>query len=202
MTSQTELTRRAPHLERFTDIRPIVVEGFPDAHTLWLRVDNQSFMIDSGAGYFDTKKEAEWARNMLCIAIDSILQCAVKGALEQAESVAKYVFLSTDKGGRLVLDERAVDNIATSIRALRYQAEDFMMRFLPVRTVADLETLNADEILAGYRSAERGDPEPGENRGRAFWHGWRNAMIDIGELPMDDAARQLAREIVRRRKAT
>ena len=70
--------------------------------------------------------------------------------------------------------------------------------FLPVRTVADLETLDANSILDGYRSANRGDPEPGENRGRAFWHGWRNRMIDLGELPVDDAARQLAREFNRR----
>lgn len=68
------------------------------------------------------------------------------------------------------------------------------MTFEPVRTLADLNSLNEDDIVEGYLSAERGDPEPGENRGRAFWHGWRNRMRDIGELPSDDAATQLARE--------
>ena len=72
-----------------------------------------------------------------------------------------------------------------------------MTVFVPVRTLEDLETLNEVEIVEGYMSAVADDPEPGENRGRSFWHGWRNRMMDIGELPMDDAAGQLAREFVR-----
>lgn len=71
------------------------------------------------------------------------------------------------------------------------------MNFEPVRTVADLDTLDEAEIIDGYRSAERGDPEPGPNRGRAYWHGWRNRMIDLGVIPGDDASRQLAHEFVR-----
>ena len=70
------------------------------------------------------------------------------------------------------------------------------MNFLPVSTKADLDTLDHDEIVEGYISTKRGDPEPGENRGRAYWHGWRNAMIDMGEIDPDDACRQLAREVV------
>lgn len=70
------------------------------------------------------------------------------------------------------------------------------MKFEPVRTLADLETLDRDQIVEGHLSAERGDPEPGPNRGRSFWHGWRNRMIDLGELPGDDASRALAREYV------
>jgi hypothetical protein len=73
--------------------------------------------------------------------------------------------------------------------------------FEPVRTVADLNTLDANEILEGYRSAERGDPEPGPNRGRAYWHGWRNRMIDMHELPMDDAARKLVADFIAHDKA-
>jgi hypothetical protein len=69
------------------------------------------------------------------------------------------------------------------------------MRFEPIRTLADLDALDQDEIVAGYCEARRGDPEPGPNRNRAYWHGWRNAMIDMGELPTDDASRQLAREV-------
>jgi hypothetical protein len=68
------------------------------------------------------------------------------------------------------------------------------MKFEPVRTMADLELLDEKQIVEGYLSAERGDPEPGPNRGRSFWHGWRNRMIDLGELPGDDASRSLARE--------
>lgn len=42
------------------------------------------------------------------------------------------------------------------------------MKFTPVSTLADLESLDQEAIIEGYRSAERGDPEPGPNRGRAF----------------------------------
>lgn len=70
------------------------------------------------------------------------------------------------------------------------------MNFEPVRTKADLDTLDFADVLEGYLSTERGDPEPGPNRGRAFWHGWRNRMIDLHELPPDDASHQLAHEVV------
>lgn len=76
------------------------------------------------------------------------------------------------------------------------------MNFEPVRTKADLDSLDFVDILNGYLSAERGDPEPGPNRGRAFWHGWRNRMIDLGELPPDVASRQLARELLGTRSRT
>ena len=72
------------------------------------------------------------------------------------------------------------------------------MRFEPVRTLADLETLCESEVVEGYVKTERGDPEPGENRGRAFWHGWRNRMMDLNGLPHDDASRQLVAEYVAR----
>jgi hypothetical protein len=66
-----------------------------------------------------------------------------------------------------------------------------MSAFEPVRTLEDLYALDVDQICEGYRSYERGDPEPGANRGRAFWHGWRNAKADLtGET--DEAQRQLA----------
>lgn len=74
------------------------------------------------------------------------------------------------------------------------------MKFAPVRTLDDLDSLNEADILEGYRLTERGDPEPGENRGRAFWHGWRNRMMDYGELPQDEASGQLAREFVASRR--
>lgn len=76
-----------------------------------------------------------------------------------------------------------------------------MSAFEPVSTYADLQTLNQNDIVDGYMSAERGDPEPGENRGRAYWHGWRNRMIDLGVIRKDDAAAQLAREYLAAQRA-
>lgn len=66
-----------------------------------------------------------------------------------------------------------------------------MSVFAPVRTLDDLDTLSEADIIEGYTTAQRGDPEPGENRGRAFWHGWRNRMIDLGVIEGDDAAAAL-----------
>ena len=70
------------------------------------------------------------------------------------------------------------------------------MNFAPVSTIADLESLDQDAIVEGYASAERGDPEPGPNRGRAFWHGWRNRMMDLGVIEHDAASRQLVSEFI------
>jgi hypothetical protein len=75
------------------------------------------------------------------------------------------------------------------------------MNFEPVKTKADLDSLDQADVLEGYMSAERGDPEPGPNRGRAFWHGWRNRMIDLGQIPSDDASRQLVKEVVEAMRA-
>ena len=53
--------------------------------------------------------------------------------------------------------------------------------FVPVSTIEDLAGLDDDAIVEGYREGLRAspdEPEPGLNRGRAFWHGWCNAMRD------------------------
>ena len=69
------------------------------------------------------------------------------------------------------------------------------MNFEPVTTKADLLALDADEITLGYMEAQRGDPEPGVNRGRSYWHGWRNRMMDMGEIDIDAGHRRLVHEI-------
>ena len=71
------------------------------------------------------------------------------------------------------------------------------MGFSRVSTMADLETLDQNEVVEGHLSAERGDPEPGPNRGRAFWHGWRTRMMDLGEIEVDDDHRNLVREYLK-----
>lgn len=63
--------------------------------------------------------------------------------------------------------------------------EDSAVAFPPVITLDDLDSLDDADMREGYMSAERGDPEPGENRGRAFWHGWRVRMMDYGVLKID-----------------
>jgi hypothetical protein len=68
------------------------------------------------------------------------------------------------------------------------------MNFKPVTTFDDLDGLDQDQIIEGYMSAEVGDPEPGPNRGRSYWHGWRCRMMDYGKLPIDEGHRNLTRE--------
>ncbi|MBP2291021.1 hypothetical protein [Azospirillum rugosum] len=65
---------------------------------------------------------------------------------------------------------------------------------VPVEKLGDLNRLDADEIRDGYMEGISPDsPEPGNNRSRAFWHGWRNARIDRGHHEKDEAAKELAR---------
>ena len=75
-----------------------------------------------------------------------------------------------------------------------------MSVFAPVTTLEDLDSLNDAELLEGYQSAERGDPEPGENRGRSFWHGWRCRMFDYGVLKAPPEHAGLARDWVKRER--
>lgn len=49
----------------------------------------------------------------------------------------------------------------------------------PVVTAEELDSLEPAEVLEGYMDGLR-DPihEPGDNRSKAYWHGWRNAAND------------------------
>jgi len=48
----------------------------------------------------------------------------------------------------------------------------------PVETLGDLATIDQDECLAGYLDAMRGEPAPGNNRCRSYWHGYMNGTAD------------------------
>lgn len=67
--------------------------------------------------------------------------------------------------------------------------------FEPPRTAEDLDSLNDDEIWEGSRDYQHGDPEPGLNRGRAYWYGWHVAAMNHGDRETDDAMRDLVRAI-------
>lgn len=64
----------------------------------------------------------------------------------------------------------------------------------PVTTMADLLTLDGDEITEGYRDGRSGEPEPGGNRSRAYWHGWRCGACDAGRIQKDIAMVLLIRD--------
>lgn len=70
-----------------------------------------------------------------------------------------------------------------------------------MRTVPDLATLDAldtDEVVAGYHDGRAGEPEPGDNRSLAYWHGWRNGAADSNRRAIDQEQRRLAHLVVRR----
>jgi hypothetical protein len=62
---------KASELKRYVDIRPVVMEGFPDAHHVFLQVTNQSFCVSPHG--CETKEMAEWMRDMLCVALAKIV---------------------------------------------------------------------------------------------------------------------------------
>jgi hypothetical protein len=67
-----------------------------------------------------------------------------------------------------------------------------MPEFLPVATIMDFQTLDEAEVLLGYMEGFDGSPVPGSGASRAFYHGWRNGMVDGGFAQPDESQRQLA----------
>lgn len=70
-----------------------------------------------------------------------------------------------------------------------------MAEFDKVERAADLALLDSGEIVAGYRDGLGGGAEPGSNRSRSFWHGWRNGMVDSGRIALDGAQHALELEL-------
>lgn len=58
-------TRRHPEMEHYT-----MIEKQAGTYALWLKVGVQSFKIWDG---FDTRKEALWMQDMLCIALARVV---------------------------------------------------------------------------------------------------------------------------------
>ena len=57
-------------LRKFIDIKPVVVDGEPDAHNVFLHVTNQRFCLTP---YAETKDDAEWMADMLAVALERIV---------------------------------------------------------------------------------------------------------------------------------
>lgn len=59
-------------MQKYTDIKPVVMEGFPDAHHVFLQFTNQRFCVTPHG--CNTKEDAEWMRDQLCVALDQIVR--------------------------------------------------------------------------------------------------------------------------------
>ncbi len=71
----------------------------------------------------------------------------------------------------------------------------------PVVTLAELDTLDDDELLEGYHDGRANEPQPSGNRSKSYWHGWRNGMVDGGHMEGDAAQRELARAYLAQHRA-
>lgn len=67
----------------------------------------------------------------------------------------------------------------------------------PVTTLAELDALDEAEMVEGYQDGFAGEPEPGDNRSKSYWHGWRNGHSDRSHKS-DAAQHALAKAVVRR----
>ncbi|WP_238512800.1 hypothetical protein [Pandoraea apista] len=76
-----------------------------------------------------------------------------------------------------------------------------MSEYQPLSSVRELDVLDEGDCVAGYLAGLDGAPEPGSDKSKSYWHGWRNGMMDKGRLPIDEPARNLAHEFVRRQRA-
>lgn len=65
----------------------------------------------------------------------------------------------------------------------------------PVETLNDLTTIDLSECLSGYLDAINGEPEPGNNRCRSYWHGYMNGTADKTGQP-NASQRKLAAAIL------
>ena len=70
-------------LRDYTHKQPCVVDGFPDAHTAWLRVGVQSFCVTPNC--CDTADEAEWTQSMLAKALVRLVRETAATAPAPAE---------------------------------------------------------------------------------------------------------------------
>lgn len=59
-------------IEKYTNIQPVVMEGCPDAHHVFLQVTNQRFCVSPYG--CETKEDAEMVRDMLCVALEKIVR--------------------------------------------------------------------------------------------------------------------------------
>ena len=70
------------------------------------------------------------------------------------------------------------------------------MNHPPITTLEEWDALDKDECVRGYMDAEAGDPEPGANHSRSYHHGWRMAMMDMGEIEIPKEHRDLVHLVV------
>ena len=62
--------------------------------------------------------------------------------------------------------------------------------------ITSLDELNEDECLAGYRAGLGFIAIDYTQKSRSYWHGYRNAQVDLGLEPISPTQIEFARQIV------
>lgn len=70
-----------------------------------------------------------------------------------------------------------------------------MHKGVQIRRAAALAGIDDNEAVSGYRAGLDRKPCP-DDATYSFRHGWRNGMCDRGVRPIDDAQRELARDVI------
>lgn len=65
-----------------------------------------------------------------------------------------------------------------------------------IEPIANLNEINDDECLAGYRAGLGFIAVDHTQRSCSYWHGYRNGQVDRGLEPISSAQRQIARQAV------
>ena len=68
------------------------------------------------------------------------------------------------------------------------------MKFEPITTQAQLDALDSDLIVAGYRAGFRNVPDYTQ-REQAYWHGYLNGQVDGHHMPISREQMLLARNV-------
>lgn len=76
-----------------------------------------------------------------------------------------------------------------------------MPEYRPITTLAELDASDDDECVQGYRDGRADPHEPGNNRSRSYWHGWRCAQMDAGRMAIPPSHRILTAAWLQRERA-
>lgn len=67
------------------------------------------------------------------------------------------------------------------------------MPFKEIRTAAELDALDTDLCVLGYRAGRKQAPDYTQ-RDQAYWHGYLNGCVDAGHMQASEAQCALARD--------
>lgn len=70
-----------------------------------------------------------------------------------------------------------------------------------ITTLAELDALNTDDIVAGYRAGMGFVDVNYTRKDQAYWHGYLNGQVDRGLAPISPEQTELARVIVQQSRA-